>query len=414
MFDLWCFLKKDRRCVLSIFSAIVAFGSVVNASAADLCSFKVKQSFLHVNESGMLTRCGKSYRGVGVNYFNAFYRTLINPKDQSYVAGLQELKNRNIPFIRMMASGFWPMDYKLYQTDKERYFFLLDEFVRKAEDYEIGLIMSLFWNVATISDLVGETRNQWGNPDSKTIAFMRQYTAEVVTRYKTSSAVWAWEFGNEMNAYVDLLDQGKAGYPKVAPDKGTPVSRSVGDELTSADLREALSQFAKTVRLYDPSRLISSGNDAPRPNAYNRYINRRWNKDNWNEHLAILEIQNPVLYDSVSIHVYPDKEGIYGEGVGKGIDGLINAGMAAADRMKKPLFVGEFGVPATLEDINGRVKFQQIIFAIESAKVPLSALWVFDFPGQEEMWNVSPVNKRSYQLDEIENVNRRIRAQGKM
>ena len=55
-------------------------------------------------------------------------------------------------------------------------------------------------------DLVGEPRNQWGNPQSKTRQFMRTYIREVVSRYVNSPAIWGWEFGNEYNLSLDTPD----------------------------------------------------------------------------------------------------------------------------------------------------------------------------------------------------------------
>ena len=42
--------------------------------------------------------------------------------------------------------------------------------------------------------IVGEAPSQMGNPQSKTTAFMKTYTREVVSRYKDSPAIWGWEF----------------------------------------------------------------------------------------------------------------------------------------------------------------------------------------------------------------------------
>ena len=67
----------------------------------------------------------------------------------------------------------------------------------------MSIVPSFFWHTACLPDLVGEPRNQWGNPDSKTIAFMRQYTRDVVSRYANSPAIWIWEFGNEYDLAAD-------------------------------------------------------------------------------------------------------------------------------------------------------------------------------------------------------------------
>ena len=60
---------------------------------------------LSVNSAGVLTRNGAPYRGIGVNYYDAFIRTLRNPQDDSYRAGFSKLGANNIPFARFAAGG---------------------------------------------------------------------------------------------------------------------------------------------------------------------------------------------------------------------------------------------------------------------------------------------------------------------
>ena len=198
---------------------------------------------VRVDDDGTLVRDGKPYRGIGVNYFDAFYRTLQDPADTTYDAGFAELARRNIPFVRFMASGFWPADYRLYQEDKAQHFALLDAVVASAKAHGVGLIPSLCWYDACIPDLVGEPRSAWGDPESKTVQFMRQYATEVVARYVDSSAIWAWELGNEWSLDADLpnADQWR---PKVVPSLGTTTSRSEADDLTTDMLLVAFREYA--------------------------------------------------------------------------------------------------------------------------------------------------------------------------
>src|SRR5690606_25867933 len=104
-----------------------------------------------------------------------------------------------------------------------------DAFVQAAEEEGIGLIPSLFWQINTIPDIVFEPINKWGEPDSDTIKFMRTYTREVVSRYKDSPAIWAWEFGNEMNLEVDLPHH----KPQVSVENGTPFMRTGADRIST-------------------------------------------------------------------------------------------------------------------------------------------------------------------------------------
>ena len=125
---------------------------------------------IQVREDGTVIKDGRPFYGAGVNYFSLFCWYLEHPQDQSFREGLATLKRYGIPFVRFNAGGFYPSDYQLYKQDPRRYWQLMDDVVRAAEEYGIGLVPSLFWASLTVPDLVGEPLSEWGNPDSKTIA----------------------------------------------------------------------------------------------------------------------------------------------------------------------------------------------------------------------------------------------------
>ncbi len=369
------------------------------------------EGILKVSDEGVFMRNSKPYYGMGVNYFNAFYRTITNSSDKSYKEGLKYLGENKIPFIRFSANGFWANELKLYQTNKTRYFALLDEFVKTAEVNNVGLIPSLFWYYISVPDLVGEHANQWANPDSKTIAFMRTYTAEMVNRYKDSPAIWGWEFGNEVNSYVDLLNQAINYLPKVNVAGGTPAQRTSEDIFTTDILRFAISEFIAVVRKYDPDRPIFSGNAMPSPNMYHRYKYQNWLQDSSTDYTALLDVQNPVGLGTLTIHPYPDQELKYFSDKKAGLSQIIQESMRSAKELKRALFVGEFGSPKTLGTEKEAEKFYELFNAIADNKVQLSALWVFDFSSQDADWNVTSTNGRKYQLDEVIKINNRFRTE---
>lgn len=367
--------------------------------------------FLQVSSDGIFMHNGKPYYGMGVNYFNAFYRTITNSADKSYKEGLKFLGENKIPFIRFSANGFWANELKLYQTNKTRYFALLDEFVKTAEENNVGLVPSLFWFYASVPDLMGEHLNQWANPNSKTIDFMRTYTAEMVSRYKDSPAIWAWEFGNEVNSYVDLLNQSINYLPKVNVAGGTPAQRTSEDIFTTDILRFAINEFIAVVRKYDPDRPIFSGNAMPSPNMYHRYKYQNWLQDSSTDYTALLDVQNPVGLGTLTIHPYPDQELKYFSDKKAGLSQIIQESMRSAKELKRALFVGEFGSPKTLGTEKESEKFYELFNAIADNKVQLSALWVFDFSSQDADWNVTSTNGRKYQLDEVIKINNRFRTE---
>jgi len=346
---------------------------------------------ISVNDEGTLVRDGRPYRAIGVNYFDCFGRTLRDPADRSYENGFAELEKLGIPFARIMACGFWPSDMRLYQQDKAAYFRLLDGVVQSAEKHNVGLIMSLFWNSATVPDLVGESRNQWGNANSKTIGFMRTYIGDLVQRYVNSPAIWGWEFGNEFALDADLPNAA-SHRPPVVPSVGTPTTRTAADDVTHEIVRAAFMEFAREVRRHEPKRLIISGNSVPRATAWHQWREHNWKKDSPEQYTQMLLGDNPDPMNVISIHAYDDFD--------------VAPSLQIARAAKKPLFVGEFG--ASGADDDAREKFLLMLKSIEENPVPLAALWVYDYRAQDNKWNVTASNPRSYQLRAIAEANRRI------
>lgn len=356
---------------------------------------------LSANERGELRLRAAPFRGIGVNYYDAFARTLGQPARTNYDAGFRELAARKIPFARFSAGGFWPRDWDLYQTNRAAYFAKLDRVVKSAERHNIGLIPSCFWHLSTVPDLVGEPCNRWGDASSRTIAFMREYTRELVTRYASSPAILGWEFGNEYNLAADLPNA-STHRPPVVPSLGTPPQRTAEDDLTHEAIRVAFREFALAVRKYDRQRIIVSGNSIPRVSAWHQAKEKSWQSDTREQFAEVLAADNPSPINTLSLRGYDLTTDL----------GRLDQAITVARTEKKPLFVGEFGVPgaATAE---AQAQFAAILDAIETNRVPLAALWVFDFDGQAKDWNVTATNGRSWQLDAIQQANERINGAAK-
>jgi hypothetical protein len=351
---------------------------------------------LHVNEQGVLVKGGKPFRGFGVNYYDVFLRVLGDVKDTRYEEGFRQLAEAKIPFVRFIACGFWPKDARLYLDDKAEFFRRFDLIVKAAADNGVGLIPSLFWNQATVCDLVGEPCDQWGNPASKTHAYLRQYVRDVVTRYQDSPAIWGWEFGNEFNLGANLPNASEHR-PAVWVDLGTAASRSARDEWTYEIIRTAFTEFGKEVRKYDPYRIISTGDGFPRACGWHNWKQGTWDADTPEQAAEMLRDDNPDLVNIISVHAYEDDTK------------RIGAGMAVAGLAGKPLFVGEFGVPGLPAE--SETKFGEMLQVLEQAEVPLAALWTFGGQ-QEDTFTVWAGGARAYQLKALTEANRRLRAAG--
>jgi len=347
-------------------------------------------------KDGRLFRDGQPYRGIGCNYFDLFLRVLNRPDDTSSLAGLERLAQAGIPFVRF-AGPYSAKDWLFYRHNKEEYFKRLDRVVRTAEKNGIGLIPSLFWTLS-LCETVGEARDQWGNPRSKTLALMRQYTGEVVSRYKDSPALWAWEFGNEINLVTDLPNAAK-----FRPKNGTE-----RDDVKGAYLVVMLSEFTKAVRAQDTARPVFSGNSHPRAYAWHNTNDRSWKPDTAAQTREILLRDNPEPLGTIGIHFY---------GISR-IDTELGTWPTnrlhyltwlreVADETRRPIFIGEFGLANKQGGAMARPVFEAQLAEIERAGVDLAAFWVYDRKGGGGGWSVSFDNDRAYMIALTAEANRR-------
>ena len=364
---------------------------------------------LSVNSNGILMKDGAPYKGIGVNYYDAFYRTLQNPDDVSYREGLQNLADNNIPFARFNAGGYWPSNFKLYLQDKDAYFHFLDGVVKAAEDTGVGLVPCLFFTTFTVPDLVGEPRNQWGNRKSKTREFMRTYTREIVSRYVNSPAIWGWEFGNEFPLALDYPEP-TGHLPPVAPGLGTPSGRTARDNLTFSMFNDAIMEFATIVRSIDPVRILITGNSIPRRTAYHNYKEHSSARDTIQQFAAILLRDNPNPFNVICVHIYPSDSSRYFAEREVDFQELIQTCATIARDAKKPLYLEEFGNRTRqkgAEDPSEDARdFRDTLAALEASGTPLASIWVYDQKGTSPK-NITFENERSFMLKAIAAANRK-------
>jgi hypothetical protein len=347
--------------------------------------------------NGILMRHGQPYHGIGANYQTLFARLLINKDDTSSLEKLAALGKAGIPFLRFRASGFQAQNQKLYLENRAEFFRRMDRVVQSAEQNRVGLIPSFFWRLRTVAELVGEQPDQFGNPESKSSAFIRQFTREMVGRYKNSPAIWGWEFGNEANLATDIPQmQARRRQPGVRFG-GSDTEGVNGTLFTSESLQAAYILFAKTVREIDSSRIIDTGNGLPRPAAWHNARGQFRQPDNESRFFDVLLSQNPAPVDVISVHVYEKPLHAYAFGSGR-VAPFIAGLMQASTEARKPLFIGEFPT-------RNRAQTNEFLSAIEENHVPLSAFWVFDYPPQAATMNVDFHNERAFVIDQVVKAN---------
>jgi hypothetical protein len=330
---------------------IVIFQLALGAGAWQPPVFAAGTPGISVNAQGVISYNGASFRGIGVDFFDAFLRTLTNstaPTIASYQNGFQVLEGDKILFTRMILGGFSPSDYQLYRNNKAAYFALMDGVVQSAEDNHVGIIADLFWCINSCADIAGEHMNAYDDPTSGCYVFMRQYIDDVVGRYKDSPAIWGWECGNEYNLFNDLSN----GYSFLPVGYGgSPATRDpVLDNFPHQRTCTILSEFAKEVRKIDPNRIIVSGNALPRNAAWHLGYDGSWTQDTKAEFTQVLLRDNPDPLNAICIHAYAS-DGINSYFADQNVDysGLLAAVKQAGATVKKPVFLGECGTPAYLD-----------------------------------------------------------------
>ncbi|MEK6794677.1 MAG: hypothetical protein AABZ39_07870 [Spirochaetota bacterium] len=363
--------------------------------------------------NGLLLKDGRPYRAMGINYFSGFRRTVTNESiDTSYRDGFAALARHHIPFVRFAACGFWPTEWALYQTNKDLYFQKFDDFVKAAEQYDIGLIPSLFWRIETVPELFDEPHTAWGNGGSKTVRFMKDYVSDVVSRYRNSRSIWGWEFGNEFSLMVDKPNaRDQIAASKAIERYGVP-KRTEMDIMTSPVMLSTFREFADAVRRIDTTHIVITGNALPRNGAWHNTRENTWTTDTIEQFHEILARDNPDPYPVVSVHIYPDSitTPYFDKAKPASFSEIVHEAMRASAKIGKPLFVLEFNSDRKLSQEKEKDSFIEVMTAIENAGVPLSAIWVYDHPNQQLDIgrHITGTNVNAYKLRAIQDYNTRM------
>ncbi len=344
-------------------------------------------------------RHGHPYRGIGVNYYDAFIRCLRKPGDDSYQKGFDELGAHGIPFARFSAGAYLADDVRLYLTDRDSYLRRLDGVVAAAEKAHVGLIASLFWSISAVSEAVNEPRARWADEDSATRQLMRKYTQDIVSRYANSPAVWGWEFSNELSL---PLDRNPGSLP---PERA----------LSYDVFRSAALDFAGTVRKIDPRRIVLTGDSLPRPNAYHDSIMGTGGRDTEEQFAHILLRDNPGPFSPICIHASRANEGAYFADRPVSFQELLETCVRIGRTAQKPVYLEEF-IPMPMQpqgasEISGREYFSSELQAIKGSKIPLASVWEYDRQTVQDRFSLTFDNEQSYMLRMIAELDRSIQAQ---
>jgi len=343
------------------------------------------------NLNGVLQLDGRPFSTHGVNNWDVFNRSLGGRDDDlSGIAGFAGLKEKGIRVARISLSGRWatPQELGMFWTDREEYFRLLDRVVDAAEENGVGLVFCMMWWHWALSDLAGEHLDQWAVPHSVTRQMMREFTTEVVERYKDSLTVWVWELGNEWNLDMDLPN-GTQHLPPTDPKRGCPPTRDPVRDLWTTDIaRPAMIEFANLVRSLDPIRPISTGHAISRPAQWNMYHFRTWTTDTEAQQREIALYHTPDPFDMLSVHTYHDEHL------------RLQTFREASDSRRLILFAGEHGDTDSNPDTSRYIER----LAANKQFSPLSLVWQYNAVNQSDPWTITLGNGRTWMLDVLNNV----------
>ena len=398
-------IKTNAGKILSLIAVLTVMitsfiGLSVTASAATSVHYGLTQ------KNGTIMLNGKPYYSMGVNLYDAFLVYLRGSSDQNHVEKeFKQLKESKIPVARISMCGYNSSEFNDYMEYKDFYFSCIDKVIGYAEKYQIGIVFDLCWAIDAIPDYVWAYRSDIGDANGEVVKTAKKYVADVVTRYKNSPAVWAWEIGNEYNLDCDL-----AGV----------VTRTEKEDVSSDDVHVYYEQLAKVIRSIDSYRLITGGDSEPRTSAYNLYKNNSWQLDTYEEMASMMKKLSPSPMNMMSVHVYQDGDnsekgaGSINENMIEDFDAQVKNYMKAAADAGQALFVGEFGImerTCASADVAKKILRGQYD-AFMKHGVQLSCIWVYGKDDNDPM-NISPTNNLAYQYNMIVNGNVRYRNEGK-
>ena len=326
-------------------------------------------------KDGKLYKDGKEYRGFGLNAAFLSDRVIRAGKDaKEAFETIEYLGKKKIPYVRTWLGCM--ENWKPYFNNEQKYWENMDLIVDAFEKANVGLIPTLFWKQEMVPWEFNETQKDMLNPDSNGRKFMAEYTRKLVNRYKDRKIIWMWEWSNETNYFWDLPHE------RLLKNRDNAFTYKIGVEISKA--------FADEVVKIDSSRPISTGNGGVRPDAYNRALNpgNTSKRDTQAEQDIVASWSCPDPYSIFSIHSYSHIRN--GACNIEPLRGNIRRHMQMAEKLSKPLFLGEFGllersaaevnletddISCSMEDYKEATrKIFQILY---EEKVPLAAWWAY-------------------------------------
>jgi len=386
------------------------------------------------------------FRGIGVNHFALLLRQVDSALGTAvdYSADMTAIKQTwGLPFIRL-AAGWYSRStwFNKWYSAKAAYLAAFDAIVAKAEALGLGLIPCLFWDLKGFTDATYDvygSRSNLPNLASKSSnawALASEFVSDIVSRYRSSPAIWGWEIANEATGNTGPeywptwaldgtgVDGGSSPLPSSlnwgAPPEGG--AYAAGDKMSMANYLKFSNDCKTLIQQLDGyGRIVISGNGQGNSFAVGAQTANSLTADTlakWNA--AVGAMSWPVYRDQsstvISYHSYPLSlsNSQFFNGAEKTAAQMIALFKGWADAVNKPFFLGEFGAtyighgsqPDEISSTSGEeaTNFNAILSAITANDIQLSAAWNYggDLAGAStwQYWKMSDATK-TYQLTAI-------------
>lgn len=391
-------------------------------------------------------RNGAPVRGIGVNHWGSFINELAPlGVTSNFNDDLTAIKQTwGLPFVRvavgMYSRSTWVTNWK---NNKAAFYDKLDAYVSKAESLGLGIVAVLVWGPRGFTDAAYDVYGEF-NP-VKNLAYkhtgawklFEEFVSEVVTRYKNSPAIWAWELGNEVVNSVGAEYHYSWKLDGTGTDGGsTPLPANLNwgtrpsggsyqptDKMSMAEWQRFSSEFVALVNSLDENqRAIMSGSPVGNSFAVNAQTSNTLTADTlaqWNGTTAATEFLPWIHYrdkafNCIVQHIYPMNmaDSRFFNGGEKTQGELITLSKGWADQVGKPFFLGEWGATYWGDAVDEsstnlateQANFNSALAAVVSSQTPLSAVWNYggDLAGASPWmrWKLT-APERIYQLESI-------------
>ena len=353
---------------------------------------RVPRLFLKIQERTQLMLGKVAYRNVGVNIPDLFERFL-NGDEAGATRALADARAAGVHFARCWGTTWGPENFRVFETDRARWFAAFDRMLEAADNADIAVVPSLLFNARMLPEYVGraggkpDTLAQFLTPGTRSNSLALAYVTAMATRYRDDARVLFWEIGNEVNLEADLSTQVNG--------------RAPGDVVTSDQVRAFLIQIATRLHSLDKRHYVTSGNADMRPASWHlraaMLAGRAgghpldfapdWTQDTFAQYQEILGVLNPTPCDIISVHQYPTSADTaqQNNGVAWLVEDSLHAlrlpwTQYACDSLRKPLFVGEFGQPAFRDGKEQAAPWlMDFLTRAQTSEAPLTALWAWEF-----------------------------------